>query len=62
VNSGNNGFVLDEVTVKNIVDTIDLILSLNQDSHRRIIKNMDSMVKKFTFEYYNNRIINELLK
>ena len=61
VNSGNNGFVLDEVTVKNIVDTIDLILSLNQDSHRRIIKNMDSMVKKFTFEYYNNRIINELL-
>ena len=61
VNSGINGFVLEEVTTDHIVDSINKILNLDQESHSRIIKNMDSMVKKFTFEYYNHRIINELL-
>jgi glycosyltransferase involved in cell wall biosynthesis len=61
VNSGVNGFVLDDVEIGNIVDSISQILSLDKENHSRIIKNMDSIVKKFTFEYYNHRIINELL-
>ena len=62
VNSGTNGFVLDEVSINSIVDRINQILNLDLESHFRIINSMDSTVKKFTFEYYNHRIINELLK
>lgn len=62
VSSDFNGFVLDKVTTDNIVDHINQIINLDKESHSRIIKNMDAIVKKFTFEYYNERIINELLK
>ncbi|MFD2916250.1 glycosyltransferase [Psychroserpens luteus] len=62
VSSDFNGFVLDEVNTDNIVDHINQILSLDKENHSRIIKNMDAIVKKFTFEHYNERIINELLK
>ena len=61
INTGINGFVVDEVSIDTIVDSINQILNLDNENHSRIIKNMDSIVKKFTFEHYNHRIINELL-
>jgi len=61
VDSDVNGFVLDDVTIDAIVEGLNKILSIDQDNHFRIIKNMDAIVKTFTFEYYNHRIVNELL-
>jgi glycosyltransferase involved in cell wall biosynthesis len=61
VNSDVNGFLLDDVSRDAIVNSINKILSLDQDNHSRMIKNMDAIVKTFTFEYYNHRIANELL-
>ena len=57
-----NGFLLDLVTSKNVVQAIKRVLNLCDSDYKRLLDNRKAIVKKFTFSHYNYRIQTELLK
>ncbi len=61
INQDQNGYVLEEVTSEALCVELIKVLSLKMNAYRQMMNNQDELLNKFTFSYYNNRIINEIL-
>lgn len=57
-----NGFLLNTVTVDNLLIEIRKILELNDTDYKTMINDKDKMLIKFTFSHYGNRILKDILK
>ena len=53
---GENGFLIDVVTSENVLEQLKRVINLSDLNYKRLIKNSKSIVRKFTFSYYNNKI------
>ncbi|MBT8279923.1 MAG: glycosyltransferase family 4 protein [Bacteroidia bacterium] len=62
ISNGRNGLLLDELTKENLVQKLEEVLNYNTSEYQNLIGGNDEMLKKFTFNYYNKRIKNEILK
>ncbi|WP_323788702.1 glycosyltransferase family 4 protein [Psychroserpens sp.] len=62
IKDGKNGFLLDDISVEGIVAKLQSILKLTAQDYRAMTGFERENIEKFTFEYYNSRIKNELLK
>ena len=62
VKHNDNGFLIDSVTSENVLKLIKSVIDLSDIDYKRLIENRKSIVHKFTFSHYNNRIRTELLK
>jgi len=56
-----NGFLLNTVTVNNLLTEIRNVLRLNEVEYHYMIDDQDVMLKKFTFSNYSNRIFKDIL-
>ena len=57
-----NGFVIDPVTVADTAVVIRTLMDLDVTTYRTYLQAMKAMVFKFTFEHYNRRIQQDILK
>ena len=56
-----NGFVLEEVTTSNVSKYIIECLELSIEDYKMMLSARHELVKKFTFQYYNKKIKEEIL-
>ena len=62
IQDGVNGFLIKPITSKEILKKINLALNLTYSERLKIKKYNFKLAEKFTYEYYNNRIMNEIFK
>lgn len=62
IKNDENGMVIKEVTADSVQLQIKKVLAFTSEDFKSLLKNNASLVKKFTYEYYNGRIKNEILK
>ena len=62
IQNGVNGFLIKPITSKEIIKNIQLAIKLNGNEKETIKKYNFKLAEKFTYEYYNNRIMNEIFK
>ena len=62
IKEGQNGFLLDTISVEGIVDKLKSVLNMSEQGYSKMIDFERDNIKKFTFDYYNARIKNELMK
>ena len=57
-----NGFLINPITTTVLVDQLIKAISLSHYSFQKMIEKNYKLSKKFTYDYYNNRLVNEVLK
>ena len=57
-----NGFLTKPITSKEIIKNIQLAIKLNGNEKEKIKKYNYELAEKFTYEYYNHRIKNEIFE
>ncbi|WP_242206347.1 glycosyltransferase family 4 protein [Aestuariivivens insulae] len=57
----DNGFLLDSVTVENLVVAIEHFLGLSNTNYMDMIRRGTKGIEKFTYSYYNGQISSEIL-
>ncbi|WP_400078008.1 glycosyltransferase [Winogradskyella sp. R77965] len=62
VKDGENGFLLDSISVSGVVLKLQSIMNLTVQGYFKMIDFEREIIKKFTFNYYNTRVKNELMK
>ncbi|MEH6535804.1 MAG: glycosyltransferase [Psychroserpens sp.] len=62
VEHGKNGIVLDSLTINNLNKELKIVLNLSKKEFYKLLRARKELIYKFTFEYYNNRIKNHILK
>ncbi len=62
VKEGQNGFLLNEISVEGIIDKLQDVLHLSIGNYKKMLEYKREHIEKFTFNYYNTRVENELLK
>ena len=62
IQDGINGFLIKPITSKEILKKINLALNLTYSERLKIKKYNFELAEKFTYDYYNNRIMNEIFK
>ncbi|OUR93391.1 capsular biosynthesis protein [Flavobacteriales bacterium 34_180_T64] len=62
VRHGKNGIVLDSLTINNLNKELKKVLNLSRIEYNHLLRARKELIHKFTFEYYNNRIKNDILK
>jgi glycosyltransferase involved in cell wall biosynthesis len=62
IQNGVNGFLIKPITSKEIIKKIQLAIKLNGNEKEKIKKNNYELAEKFTYEYYNHRIKNEIFE
>ena len=62
IQDGVNGFLIKPITSKEILKKINLALNLTYSERLKIKKYNFELAEKFTYDYYNNRIMNEIFK
>ena len=62
IQDGINGFLIKPITSKEILKKINLALNLTYSERLKIKKYNFELAEKFTYEYYNNRIKNEIFE
>lgn len=58
---GQNGFLLDTISVDGIIHKLQDVLQLSMHNYQRMIEAKREHIEKFTFNYYNTRVENELM-
>lgn len=61
IKNNENGFVVDPVTDENLSLQLNKVLNLSNEGFKKMIKGNTDLIKKFTFEYYNKRIKNDII-
>lgn len=61
VKHNSNGLLIEPVTVDTIVRNIGMVLKLTTKEYFTFANNRDIIVNKFAFEYYNRRIIKDII-
>lgn len=62
IKDGQNGFLLDAISVEGIVTKLQRILNLSEQDYLDLLSFERENIEKFTFDYYNERVKNELMK
>lgn len=60
IKNGVNGFLINPITSDEVLINISRALDLEKKEKVEIIKNNFKLAEKFTYSYYNNRIVNEI--
>ena len=55
-----NGFLLENLKNETIMHKLGLAIHLNQENYLKWIQNNFNLAEKFTYSYYNNRLIKEI--
>ena len=61
VKNGINGFLLDTITADSLLVELKHILILSPDNYREMITSNMNKMDRFTYTFYNTRIVNEIL-
>ncbi|MFK7831968.1 MAG: glycosyltransferase family 4 protein [Winogradskyella sp.] len=61
VKDGKNGFLLDTISVEGIDVKLQIVLNLSLEDYTKMLNFRRDSIEKFTFNYYNKRVINELI-
>ncbi|MEH1008515.1 glycosyltransferase [Winogradskyella sp. ECml5-4] len=61
ISDGKNGFLLDIVSVEEIIIKLLSIMHLNEKDYQDMLNFEREIIEKFTFDYYNSRVKNELI-
>lgn len=61
IKDGKNGFLLDAISTEGIINKLQSIINLSSNDYSDMLSTERESVKKFTFEYYNARVRNELI-
>ncbi|MFD2542046.1 glycosyltransferase [Lacinutrix gracilariae] len=56
-----NGFLIKEVTIENIEKHIKTVLDFTTEDYLKLVIKREQVVSKFTFQHYNNRILNDII-
>lgn len=56
-----NGFLFYPITKENLQSQIQTLLSLSVEQYVKMINAKRSTIQKFTYEYYNTRVVNDLI-
>lgn len=51
-----NGYILDPITTENLTIQLRKVLKMNFENYHFLINDVESLVSKFSFDYYNERI------
>ncbi|WCO02543.1 glycosyltransferase [Psychroserpens ponticola] len=62
IKDGQNGFLLDDISVEEIAVKLQCILSLSAQDYLEMLNCNREQIEKFTFDFYNSRVQNELIK
>ena len=62
IQDGSNGFLINPITSEAIQKKINLAKKLSSAEIIKMNKYNFELAEKFTYEYYNNRIINEIFE
>ena len=62
IQNGVNGFLIKPITSEKITKKIHLDIKLSSDKKEKIKKYNFELAEKFTYEYYINRIKNEIFE
>ena len=62
IQDGVNGFLIKPITSKEIIKKINLALNLTNSEILKIKKYNFELAEKFTYNYYNHRIIDEIFE
>ena len=61
IKHNDNGFLIEDVTVENVVNQILKVLNFTSTDYHKFVAKRKQVVDKFTFEHYNQRIINDII-
>jgi glycosyltransferase involved in cell wall biosynthesis len=61
IKDGLNGYLLDVISVDAIITKIQSILRLSEEEYLAMLDVDRKLIEKFTFDYYNSRVKNELI-
>ena len=56
-----NGWVISPVTIEQLIDQIEQVLRLDKKEMQNLLKGNENTIDKFTFDYYNQRIQNQII-
>ena len=56
-----NGYVLPDVSNASIISALEYVFSLKDSDYEELMSSLKIVVTKFTFEHYNNRIVNDII-
>lgn len=56
-----NGFIVSSVTAEGLKNQLKVVFAMNDSTYQDLLNHSQRFVKKFTFDYYSHRIINEIL-
>ncbi|WP_430466449.1 glycosyltransferase [Winogradskyella ouciana] len=59
--NGKNGFLLEQISSESIVKSVHKVLSLSATEYCQMIKHKRDNLLKFTYSYYNKRILKEII-
>lgn len=62
IQDGSNGFLINPITSEEVRKKINLAKKLSNEEIIKMNKYNFELAEKFTYEYYNNRIINEIFE
>jgi len=62
VQDGLNGFLLDAISVEAIKVKLQMVLQLSEQSFQEMLHFKRDRIEQFTFDYYNSRVKEELIK
>lgn len=61
IRDSNNGFLLDAITFENTAQTLKKFLQLSVKEYSTMIESHENRLHRFTYTYYNNRIVADIL-
>lgn len=56
-----NGFLLDTISVEGIITKLQSVINLSENDYLKMLNFERELIEKFTFNYYNTRVKNELI-
>lgn len=59
---GENGFILETITVECLLEHLREVLNMTNDDYEKLIHSGKRIVPKFTFDYYNRRVLTEIIQ
>ncbi|NRA91598.1 MAG: glycosyltransferase family 4 protein, partial [Psychroserpens sp.] len=58
----SNGFLIVPLTTEGLIDQLINVLNLKEEAYKSLVKSAENKINKFTYSYYNKRIIEEIIE
>ncbi|WP_282134466.1 glycosyltransferase [Seonamhaeicola maritimus] len=62
IKDGVNGFLLKAISEAGLIDTLRALFKLSDADYKAMVRSNDSLLERFTYDYYNDRIKKEIIR